>query len=55
MAPSPCSAPLRFTVTPNTWYDLRLDAVGNELRAFVNGAQVLQKVDVRTPAARADS
>jgi len=37
------TAPL--TVRANTWYDLRLDAVGNELRAFVNGAQVLQKVD----------
>jgi pectate lyase len=37
------TAPL--TVTPNTWYDLRLDAVGNELRAFVNGAQVLQATD----------
>ncbi len=32
-------------VSLNTWYDLRLDAVGNELRAFVNGAQVLQAVD----------
>ena len=32
-------------VTPNTWYDLRLDAVGNELRAFVNGTQVLQATD----------
>jgi len=37
------TAPL--TVTPNTWYDLRLDAVGNELRAFVNGVQVLQAID----------
>jgi hypothetical protein len=34
-----------LSVTPNTWYDLRLDAVGNELRAFVNGTQVLQAVD----------
>ncbi len=34
-----------LTVTPNTWYDLRLDAVGNELRAFVNGVQVLQAID----------
>jgi hypothetical protein len=32
-------------VTTNTWYDLRLDAVGHELRAFVNGTQVLQAVD----------
>jgi hypothetical protein len=34
-----------LTVKPNTWYDLRLDAVGNELRAFVNGSQVLQATD----------
>ena len=32
-------------VTANTWYDLRLDAVGNELRAFVNGVQLFQAVD----------
>jgi hypothetical protein len=34
-----------LTVTPNTWYTLRLDAVGNELRAFVNGTQILQATD----------
>ncbi len=34
-----------FTVRPNTWYDLRLDAVGNELRGFINGSQVLQATD----------
>ena len=34
-----------FTVRPNTWYDLRLDALGNELRGFINGAQVLQAID----------
>lgn len=32
-------------VTANTWYDLRLDAVGNELRASVNGVQLFQAVD----------
>ena len=37
------TAPLAVSV--NTWYDLRLDAVGNELRAFVNGVQVLQATD----------
>ena len=37
-------------VTPNTWYNLRLDAVGNELRAFVNGAQVLQAADSSHPS-----
>jgi hypothetical protein len=34
-----------YTVAPNTWYSLRLDAVGNELRAFVNGVQLLQATD----------
>jgi hypothetical protein len=34
-----------FTVTPNTWYDLRLDAVGNELRGIINRAQVLTATD----------
>jgi hypothetical protein len=34
-----------LTVAPNSWYDLRLDAVGNDLRAFVNGVQVLQATD----------
>jgi hypothetical protein len=34
-----------LSVAPNTWYDLRLDAVGNELRAFVDGVQVLQVTD----------
>lgn len=35
----------KLTITPNTWYDLRLDAVGNEIRAFINGQQVFQVVD----------
>jgi pectate lyase len=39
-------------VTLNTWYDLRLDAVGNELRAFVNNVQVLQTTDASHPAGR---
>jgi hypothetical protein len=34
-----------LSVKANTWYDLRLDIVGNELRAFVNGSQVLQATD----------
>jgi hypothetical protein len=41
-----------LTVTPNTWYDLRLDAVGNELRAFVNGVQVLQTTDASHPSGK---
>ena len=34
-----------FTVTPATWYDLRLEAVGNELRAYVNGTLRLEATD----------
>ncbi len=37
------SAPL--TATAGSWYDLRLDAVGSDLRVLVNGEQVLQAVD----------
>ena len=44
-----------FTLRRNTWYDLRLDAVGNELRGFINGAQVLQAVDSSPPVAKAQS
>ena len=32
-------------VSAGTWYDLRLDAIGNELHGFVNGVQVLQAFD----------
>lgn len=39
-------------VTLNTWYDLRLDAVGNDLRAFVNNRQVLQTTDASLPVGR---
>jgi hypothetical protein len=44
------TAPL--AVTPGTWYDLRVDAVGNDLRAFVNGVQVLQANDAAHPEGR---
>jgi hypothetical protein len=37
-------------ITPGSWYRLRLDAVGDRLRAFVNGRLVLEAVDP-TPAA----
>jgi hypothetical protein len=37
------TAPLN--VAAGTWFDLRLDAVGSDLRAFVNGRQVLQAND----------
>lgn len=34
-----------FTVAPATWYDLRLEAVGSELRAYVNGTLRLEATD----------
>jgi hypothetical protein len=37
-------------VTPGTWYRLRLEAVGNRLRAFVNDRQVLEVVDPQPSA-----
>jgi len=33
------------TVTPNTWYTLRLEAVGPKLRAYVNGTLLLEATD----------
>jgi len=37
------SAP--FAVLPGTWYQLRLDAVGNRLRGYVNGTLLLETID----------
>jgi hypothetical protein len=34
-----------FTVEPAVWYDLRLEAVGNRLRAYVNGTLRLEATD----------
>lgn len=34
-----------FTVAPATWYDLRLEAVGDELRGYVNGFLRLEATD----------
>lgn len=34
-----------ITVTPFDWYDLRLEAVGNRLRAYVNGTLRLEATD----------
>lgn len=34
-----------LTVSPGTWYELRLDAVGDSLRAYVNGSLMLEAVD----------
>lgn len=43
------SAPL--TVTPNTWYRLRMDVIGNKLRVYVNGTLSLEATD-STPHAQ---
>jgi len=34
-----------FAVQPGTWYQLRLDAIGNRLRAYVNGVLLLETTD----------
>ena len=34
-----------LTVTPNTWYNVRLEAVGVRLRTYVNGRLVLEATD----------
>ena len=39
----------------NTWYDLRLDAVGNELRAVVMACNCRRLSTFCTPVARAES
>jgi len=41
------SAP--FAVLPATWYGLRLDAIGNTLRAYVNGVLLLEAIDGSLP------
>ena len=41
------SAPL--TVTRNTWYGLRLEAIGNSLRLYVNGRLTLEATDSSHP------
>ena len=34
-----------LTVTPNTWYTVRLEAVGSRLRTYVNGRLLLEATD----------
>jgi hypothetical protein len=34
-----------FTVQPGTWYSLRLDAIGNRLRGYVDGTLLLEASD----------
>lgn len=38
-------ASAKYAVLPATWYQLRLDAVGDALRAYVNGALLLEATD----------
>jgi len=38
-------ATIAFTVTPALWYDLRLEAIGDQLRAYVNGTLRLEATD----------
>ena len=38
-----------FPVLPASWYQLRLDAVGDRLRAYVNGALLLETTDGALP------
>jgi hypothetical protein len=38
-----------FTVTPGAWYQLRLDVVGKNLRAYVNGTLLLEASDDSLP------
>lgn len=44
------SAPL--TVSPDAWYTLRLEAVGSQLRAYLNGALVLEASDSQPSGGR---
>ena len=36
-----------LAVTPNTWYTVRLEAVGSRLRTYVNGRLVLEATDTQ--------
>jgi hypothetical protein len=40
----------RMTVTPGTWYDLRLEVINNSTRVFVNGQQILSSTADPGPA-----
>lgn len=45
------SAP--FPVSPATWYSLRLDAVGDQVRAYVDGRLLVEATDTSHPAGTA--
>src|SRR5687767_5647945 len=36
-----------LNVTPNTWYTVRLEAIGSRLRTYVNGRLVLEATDAQ--------
>jgi hypothetical protein len=38
-----------FTVTPGRWYQLRLDAIADQLRAYVDGNLLLEATDASLP------
>ena len=42
-----------FTVTPGTWYRLRLETVGNRVRGYVNGRLVIEATDNAPTAGQA--
>jgi hypothetical protein len=41
-----------LTVTPNTWYTVRLEAIGSSLRVYVNGERYLEARDSSFPTGR---
>jgi hypothetical protein len=43
----------QLTVTPGTWYRLRLEAIGNRVRAYVNGRLVIEATDDAPTAGQA--
>lgn len=47
------SAPL--TVTPGAWYRLRLEIIGQSVRAYVNGALILEAIDPSIASTRTAS
>lgn len=41
-----------LTVTPNSWHNVRLEAIGNSLRAYVDGKLYLEATDTSHPLGR---
>ena len=38
-----------FSVAPGHWYQLRLDAIGDQLRAYIDGNLLLEATDTSLP------